>query len=117
MMMIITGLAAIAGGLSWAELLLVLVAVAGANLLTARRDLEELDRRGFSHGLSQHAIWATPFVYLFRRARGTRDDFYSYRLVWANAAFTVGAFVFVVGSILAATWVTGLTGILGSNPW
>jgi hypothetical protein len=116
-MMIIAGLAATAGGLSWTELLLVVVAVAGANWLAARRDLVELDRRGFSHGLSQRAIWATPFVYLFRRARGTRDDFYSYRLVWANAAFTVGAFVFVVGSILDATWVTGLTGILGSNPW
>lgn len=51
LMMIITGLAAAAGGLSWTELLLVVVVVAGANLLAARRDLEELDRRGFSHGL------------------------------------------------------------------
>ncbi len=107
-MMTITGLAAIAGGLSWAELLLVVIGAAGANFHAARRDLQELNRRGFHHGLSRHAIWATPFIYLFRRARGTRDDFYSYRLVWANAAFTVGAFVIVVASILAATWVCGL---------
>ncbi|ARC57604.1 hypothetical protein AS850_11030 [Frondihabitans sp. 762G35] len=117
LMVTLAVLAASVGGLSWAEIALVVAAVAGTNFLAARRDLAELDRRGFRHGLSVHAIWATPLVYLVRRARGTRDDFHSYRIVWAHAAFTAGAFVFVVGAILAATWVTGLTGILGSSPW
>lgn len=73
----------------------------------AAHDRTELRRRGFPVTAPLALVIATPLPYLVIRARQTRDDFTSYRLVWLFAGGVVAGLLLMRFAVLAASFVIG----------